>query len=153
MKNKVCKGALLTAALLLWAAISYFLLVMISFSDFELDFSLENQLRTALGVPAKNMSPSLVKPMLYILYGASGGILLLIILQFLSLFRRTPSARWLTFTRILQAVIGLAAAILLGVIGGCLAAEKASLVLPFVLSGLLATRLIVFMVQSLLAKH
>ena len=153
MNNKVCKGALLAAALLLWAAISYFLLVVISLSDFELDFSLENRLRTALGASAQNASPSLVQPMLYMLYGASGGILLLIILQFAGLFRRTPSVRWLTFTRILQVVIGLSAAILLGVIGGCLAAEQSSLVLPFVLSGLLAARLIGFMVQSLLAKR
>ena len=153
MKNKVCKGALLTATLLLWAAISLFLLVMITFSDFELDFSLENQLRTALGVPTQKTSPSLVQPMLYMLYGTSGGILLLIILQFVSLFRRAPSARWLTFTHILQVVIGLLSAILLGVIGGCLAAEQSSLVLPFVLSGFLAARLIVFMVQSLLTRR
>lgn len=153
MKAKLWKGIILVAALLLWAALSYYLLVVISLSDFELDFSLQNRLRTALGVAQETRTPSLVQPMLYMLYGAAGGILTLIVLQFVSLIRSTLSARWLTFTRIMQAVIGLAAAILLAMIGFCLAAEQSDGTLPFVLSGLLTARLVWFGVHALLAKR
>ncbi len=153
MKTKLWKGIIQVAALLLWAALSYYLLVVISLSDFELDFSLQNRLRTALGVAQETRTPSLVQPMLYMLYGASGGILTLIVLQFASLIRSTLSARWLTFTRIMQVVIGLAAAILLAMIGFCLAAEQSDSTLPFVLSGFLVIRLIWFTIHTLLAKR
>ena len=153
MKAKLWKATILVAALLLWAALSYYLLAVISFSDFELDFSLQNRLRTALGVAQESRAPSLVQPMLYMLYGSSGGILALIILQFASLIRSTLSARWLTFTRIMQVVIGLAAAILLAMIGFGLAATQADGTLPFVLSGFLSIRLICFTIHTLLAKR
>lgn len=153
MKAKLWKATILVAALLLWAALSYYLLAVISFSNFELDFSLQNRLRTALNIAQESSTPSLVQPMLYMLYGASGSILALIILQFASLIRSTLSARWLTFTRIMQVVIGLAAAILLAMIGFGLAATQSDGTLLFVLSGFLSIRLIWFTIHTLLAKR
>ena len=151
-KSPGWKWLILVDALLLWAALSLYLLVAISMSDFELDFSLQNQLRTALGIAQKTRAPSLVQPMLYMLYGASGGILILIILRFVSLIKGTLSVRWVAFTRVMQVVIGLAAAILLAMIGWGLYISSYDSALPFLLSGLLAIRLVWFGIRALLAK-
>lgn len=153
MKAKLWKGTILVTASLLWAALSYYLLAVISFSDFKLDFSLQNQLHIALGMEHETHTPSLVQPMLYMLYAASGGILTLIILQFISLIRSNLSHRWMTFTRIIQVVIGLAATILLAIVGRCLAVSSYGSYLPFILSGLLTIRLVWFGVHTLLTKR
>ena len=152
-KSPGWKWLILVYALLLWGALSYYLVVMISFSDFELDFSLQNQLRTALGITKEARTPSLVQPMLYMLYAASGGTLVLIVLQFVSLLRSIPSPRWLTFTRIMQVMIGLTSAILLVLIGRCLKVSSYGSFLPFILSGLLVVRLILFSFRALFAKR
>ena len=151
-KSPVVKWLIPLSALVLWALLSYYLLAIISFSDFELDFSLQNQLRTALGMARQTHTSSLVQPMLCMLYGASGGIFVLVVLRFISLIKGTPSARWLTFTRIMQVVIGLAAAILLAMIGWGLSITYYDSVLTFLLSVLLLIRLFVFILPMLIVK-
>lgn len=134
----------LTAALLLWLALSYALLVIIALSDFELDFSLRTQLLKRLNLWTGQPERSLVPLMQYMLLGASGSVLTLILLQFITLVRRvrkTLTSRWTELTRALQLMLGAAAAVLLAVIGFCLKYSEAVGMPALILSGLLALRL------------
>lgn len=127
-------------------------------SDFhlDLDFSLQGQLRSWLGIPREVSKPSLVTPMLFMLGGGILCILALIIFQFVTEYRRSRdliTPQWMSLSRTLQIVLGLVAALLLGLIGFFLSSTHYKSVFPFVLCGLLVLRVVIYGIQVVLTKH
>lgn len=153
------KRVFLVIALLLWLAVSYVLLMQICMSGFDLnlDFSLGTQLLRRAGIVLpKSRRPSFTRPMLYMLLGASGSSLILIILQFVTVHRRkyeTITPQWLALARKLHILLGCVTTILLAMIGLCLELEGSSGAFAFVLSGLFALCLIWHGIRTRTAKH
>ena len=154
MKSKPLWTCLrLALTLLAWLGLSCALLLIVVMSDFELDldFTPLTQLLKQQGLVSEPQTSSLSQPMVYMLLGASGTTLVLILLQFAALLRRKQAAatRQLTLTAALQLILGTAAAALLTAIGVCLQSMGSDGVLPLILGGLLWLRLACHLIRSL----
>lgn len=154
MKTKpLWKCLRLALSLLAWLGLSFALLIIIITSDFELDldFNPLTPLLTQLGLVSEPQTASLTQPMIYMLLGASGATLVLILLQFAALLRRKEAAasRQLTLTAALQLILGAAAAALLTAIGVCLQFLDSDGILPLILGGLLWLRLAWHLIRSM----
>ena len=155
-KESTFKYAQLAGAIVMLLGLSCLLMMLIVMSGFELDldFSLEGQILRLMDID-KPRSPSLQTPMLLMLLGAFVAVGALIIRQFIEehLRRRdmlTP--QWVDRSRVMQVILGLAAAALLAMIGICLDKVPYDSFLPYALSGMLALRLAVYGVQRVLRK-
>ena len=149
------KRILLVLMLLAVLAFGFVMVYVIAFShvDISLDFSLQGRINHALGI-RDDTSPSMYLLQLWMLLGAALCTGTLIICQFITLHfreREMFAARWLNATRVLQIVLGGAAALLLALIGVCMQSEMS--MLPFALGGAIALRLVVYVLMRLLKRE
>ena len=143
----------LVLSLLAVLAFSFLLLFVISINDVDisLDFSLQGRIRHTLGIEEERASTLPVQQLM--LLGATLCTGTLVICQFITTHFRERGMlgeRWLHATRVLQSVLGGAAALLLVLIGVYMHSEMS--VLPFALGGAMVLRLVVYVLMRLLKR-